>query len=116
MNLKHVMLIGAMAITTSSIFGTEKDNTIDKKACKYVKEQISLIEKFHNLEEGYSLELVSASNFLQQITQLKSKTGYSYETIGLTKANDLEAWKKWFDENKHLLHWDKETKTVIVQL
>jgi hypothetical protein len=115
MNIKTTLLTGILFLLISNVFATEKNN-IDKKACKYVQERISIIEEFHNLEEGYSLELTSASNFLGQITNLKSKSGYSYETIGKTKISDLKIWKKWFNENKHLLHWDSESKTVFVRL
>jgi len=119
MNIKTTVLTGILFLLISNVFATDKNidkNDIDKKACKYVQERISIIEDFHSLEEGYSLELTSASNFLEQISNLKSKTGYSYETIGKTESNDLKTWKTWFNENKHLLHWDSNTKTVIVRL
>jgi len=88
---------------------------IDKKACKYVQERISLIEKFHNLEDGFSIELKSASIFLSEITNLESKSGYSYRSIGTTEENDLSMWKNWFEKNKHLLYWDDQLKTVRVR-
>ena len=119
MNIKSVILTGVLFLLMGNVFATDKNidkKNIDKKACKYVQERISIIEEFHNLEEGYSLELTSASNFLGQITNLKSKSGYSYETIGKTESNDLKTWKNWFNENKHLLHWDSKTKTVFVRL
>jgi len=119
MNIKSVILTGVLFLLIGNVFATDKNidkKNIDKKACKYVQERISIIEEFHSLEEGYSFELTAASNFLGQITNLKSKSGYSYETIGKTESNDLKTWKNWFNENKHLLHWDSKTKTVIVQL
>jgi len=120
MNIKSVILTGALFLLIGNVFATEKNsvdkNDIDKKACKYVQERITIIEDFHSLEEGYSIELISASNFLEEITQLKSKSGYSYQTIGETESNDLKTWKNWFNENKHLLHWDSKSKTVIVRL
>jgi len=120
MNIKSVILTGILFLLIGNVFATEKNivnkNDIDKKACKYVQERIDTIEDFHSLEEGYSIELISASNFLGEITKLKSKSGYSYETIGKTESNDLKSWKNWFNENKHLLHWDNKSKTVIVRL
>jgi len=119
MNIKNIILTGILFLLVGNVFAIDKNidkKNIDKKACKYVQERIAIIEEFHSLEEGYSLELTSASNFLGQITQLKSKSGYSYETIGQTESNDLKTWKNWFNENKHLLHWDSKSKTVIVRL
>lgn len=120
MNFKSTILTGILFLLTATAFATEKSNIdkndIDKKACKYVQERIAIIEDFHNLEEGYSIELISASNFLGQISNLKSKSGYGYETIGKTESNDLTTWKNWFNENKHLLHWDSKSKSVIVRL
>ncbi len=119
MNIKSVILTGVLFLLMGNVFATDKNidkKNIDKKACKYVQERISIIEEFHNLEEGYSLELTSASNFLGQISNIKSKSGYSHETIGKTEINDLTTWKNWFNENKHLLHWDSESKSVIVRL
>ena len=119
MNFKSTILTAILFLLIGNAFETDKNidkKNIDRKACKYVQERIAVIEDFHNLEEGYSFELTSASNFLGQITQLKSKSGYSYETIGKTESNDLKTWKNWFNENKHLLHWDNESKTVIVRL
>jgi len=111
--MKTLILITAILFSSFSFSNNEID--LDKKACKYVQERISIIEEFHNLEEGYSTELTSASNFLGQISQLKSKSGYSYKTIGKTESNDLKTWKNWFNKNKHLLHWDSKSKTVIVR-
>ena len=111
--MRTLILIAAIVFSSFSFSNDKID--IDKKACKYVQERISLIEKFHSLEEGYSLELTSASNFLGQITNLKSESGYGCETIGKTKISDLKIWKKWFNENKHLLHWDSKSKTVFVR-
>ena len=119
MNIKSIILTGVLFLLIGNVFATDKNiskKNIDKRACKYVQERISIIEDFHNLEEGYSLELTSASNFLGQITNLKSKSGYSYETIGKTESSDIKTWKNWFNENKHLLHWDDKSKTVIVRL
>jgi len=119
MNFKSTILTTVLFLLIGNVFATDKNidkKNIDKKACKYVQERIAIIEDFHSLEEGYSLELTSASNFLGQITNLKSKSGYSYETIGKTESNDLTTWKNWFNENKHLLHWDSKSKTVIVRL
>ena len=120
MNIKSVILTGILSLLIGNVFATEKNNVnkndLDKKACKYVQERIDIIEDFHSLEEGYSLELTSASNFLGQITNLKSESGYGCETIGKTKISDLKTWKKWFNENKHLLHWDSKSKTVFVRL
>jgi len=120
MNIKNLILTGVLFLLVGNVFATEKSivdkNDIDKRACKYVQERIAIIEDFHSLEEGYSIELISASNFLGEITKLKSKSGYSYQTIGKTESNDLKTWKNWFNENKHLLHWDSKSKTVIVRL
>lgn len=119
MNIKSIILTGILFLLIGNVFATDKNinkKNIDKKACKYVQERITIIEEFHNLEEGYSIELTSASKFLGQITNLKSKSGYSYETIGETESSDLKTWQNWFNENKHLLHWDDKSKTVIVRL
>jgi len=119
MNFKSTILTTVLFLLIGNVFATDKNidkKNIDKKACKYVQERIAIIEDFHSLEEGYSFELTSASNFLGQITNLKSKSGYSYETIGKTESDDLTTWKNWFNENKHLLHWDSKSKTVIVRL
>jgi len=111
--MKNLILIAAIVF---SILSFSKDKIdVDKKACKYVQERISLIEKFHNLEEGYSLELILASKFLSEITNFNSKSGHSYKAIGVTKENDLRTWKNWFEKNKHLLYWDNQLKTVRVR-
>jgi len=112
--MKTLILIAAILFSSFSFSNDKID--LDKKACKYVQERISIIEEFHSLEEGYSFELISASNFLGQISNLKSKSGYSHQTIGKTESNDLATWKNWFKENKHLLHWDNASKSVIVRL
>ena len=119
MNIKNIILTGILFLLVGNVFATDKNidkKNIDKKACKYVQERLAIIEEFHNLEEGYSFELVSASNFLEQISNLKSKSGYTHSTIGKTETSDLATWKNWFNENKHLLHWDSESKSVIVRL
>jgi len=119
MNTKSIILTGILFLLIGNVFATDKNidkKNIDKKACKYVLERIAIIEEFHSLEEGYGFELTSASNFLEEITKLKSESGYGYKTIGETENNDLKTWKNWFNENKHLLHWDSKSKTVIVRL
>jgi hypothetical protein len=119
MNTKNIILTAILFLLVGNVFATDKNidkKNIDKKACKYVQERIAIIEEFHSLDEGYSIELISASNFLGQISNLKSKSGYSHQTIGKTESNDLVTWKNWFNENKHLLHWDSESKSVIVRL
>lgn len=117
MNFKQIILAGFLFLVVGNVFATnDKDlhrKDIDKKACKYVQEQISIIEKFHNLETGYSFELASASHFLGDITKLASKTGYSYKTLGkMDNNNDVKTWKNWYQENKHSLYWDTLTKSV----
>jgi len=117
MNTKNIILTGVLFLLIGSVHATDKNTSkknIDKKACRYVLQRIAVIQEFHSLEEGYGVELTSASNFLEKITKIKSKSGYSYETIGETKNNDLKTWKNWFNENKHLLHWDRKTKTVVI--
>ncbi|PHS03775.1 MAG: hypothetical protein COA88_15065 [Kordia sp.] len=111
--MRILFLISAIVFSSFS-FSNDKI-VIDKKACKYVQERISLIEKFHSLEEGYSFELLSASKFLAEITSFKSKSQYSYKSIGDAKENDINAWKIWFEGNKHLLYWDDQLKTVRVR-
>ena len=117
MNFKQIILAGFLFLVVGNVFATNEGEldkkAIDKKACKFVQEQISIIEKFHNLKAGYSNELISASSFLGEITKLESKTGYSYKTLGkMDNNNDVQTWKTWFKENKHLLYWDAETKSV----
>ncbi|NQY29743.1 MAG: hypothetical protein HRT69_09745 [Flavobacteriaceae bacterium] len=111
--MRTLVLISAIVFSSFS-FSNDKI-VIDKKACKYVQERISLIEKFHSLEEGYSFELLSASKFLSKITSFKSKSKYSYKSIGDAKENDINTWKTWFEGNKHLLYWDDQLKTVRVR-
>lgn len=90
--------------------------SFDKKACKYFNEKISLVEDFNNQVEGYSNELISASNFLSEVTEIKPESNYSYEGLGFDASNqDLSQWKSWFKNNKHLLYWDKDEKTVKVK-
>lgn len=117
MNFKQIILTAFLFLVVGNVFAVSgKDDhkkDIDKKACKYVQEQISIIEKFHNLETGYSFELASASNFLGNISKLASKTGYDYKTLGkMENNNDVKTWKTWFEENKHSLYWDTVTKSV----
>lgn len=119
MSIKNIILTGALFLLVGNVFATDKNidkKNIDKKACKYVLERISTIEKFHNDDEGFSVELLTASQFLENISDIESDYLYSYEAIGTAlKSNDISTWKSWFEANKHLLTWDNELKTVVIK-
>lgn len=119
MTIKNIILTGALFLLVGNVFATDKNidkKNIDKKACKYVQERIATIEEFHNTDVGFSYELINASNFLGNITELKSDYLYSYESIGATEITEsIVAWKNWFEANKHLLVWDDELDTVIIK-
>ncbi|MFD0962701.1 hypothetical protein [Pseudofulvibacter geojedonensis] len=117
MNLRKAILTGVLFLLVANVFATGKNSNIDRKnvdrkACKYVQEQIDLIEKFHSLEEGYSLELVFASKFLGEISNLKSEWKYSCLADEPTSDIDVKTWKNWYNDNKHNLYWDAQLKTV----
>ena len=117
MNLRKVILTGILFLLVANVFaaGSDKDEdrkNVDRKACKYVQEQIDLVEKFHSLEEGYSVELVSASKFLGEISNLKSEWKYSCLAEEPTSDIDVKNWKAWYNENKYNLYWDAKLKTV----
>lgn len=87
--------------------------SIDKKACKIFMENINEIERFYEDGDGYSVELKTASTFLERITKIKSTTKYTYQGIGdELSESDVHNWKNWYDKNKHLLLWDSELKKV----
>lgn len=119
MSIKNIILSGVLFLTIGNVFATDKNidkKNIDKKACKYVQEQISTIESFYTNDEGYSLQLLEASKFLTTISEIESNYLYSYEAIGeALETNDVATWKKWFEANKHLLTWDDELKTVVIK-
>jgi hypothetical protein len=119
MTIKRVILTGALFLLIGNAFATDKNidkKNIDKKACKYVQERISTIEDFYNNDEGYSLELLDASQFLGTISEIESDYLYSYEAIGdALETNDVTTWKNWFEANKHLLAWDDELQTVVLK-
>jgi len=114
MNTKKLILLLSLVIIITSGFSTEKTKQ-SKKACKYVRQQIDLVEKFHNLEEGYSLELLSASKFLGEISNLKSKWTYSCQSEVPTSDIDVVKWKSWFEANKQNLYWDDQLKIARIQ-
>lgn len=119
MTIKNIILTGVLFLTIGNVFATDKNidkKNIDKKACKYVQEQISTIESFYTNDEGYSLQLLEASQFLTTISEIESNYLYSYEAIGdALETNDVATWKNWFEANKHLLTWDDELKTVVLK-
>lgn len=115
MNFKKRVLGRLLCMSFCWLSAQEKPK-LNHKACKFVKEQLTLVEKFYNLEEGYSLELMSASKFLGELTNLKSKFVYSCLTAEPTSDVDVSIWKKWYQENKHLLYWDNLSKTARVRL
>ncbi|MGB0896036.1 MAG: hypothetical protein ACPGU9_05810 [Flavobacteriaceae bacterium] len=119
MTFKRVFLTGVLFLLAGNVFATDKNidkKNIDKKACKYVQEQIATIESFYTNDEGYSLELLEASQFLTNISEIESNYLYSYEAIGDTlETNDVIVWKNWFEANKHLLTWDEELNTVVIK-
>lgn len=119
MTIKSVILTGVLFLVIGNVFATDKNinkKDLDKKACKYVLEQISTIEKFYTDDEGYSVELLEASKFLSTISEIKSNYLYSYQAIGdALETNDVTTWKSWFEANKHLLAWDDELKTVVLK-
>lgn len=115
MNFKKAILTVLLVTLVGNVFATtgKGENTdVDKKACKYVKQQIELVEKFHSLEDGYSLELVSASKFLGEISNLKSDWTYSCLADEPSTDIDVKTWKSWFEANKQNLYWDSQLKTV----
>lgn len=114
MTTKRILLTGILFLLIGNVFATDKN--IDKKACKYVQERLNTIEEFHSTDVGFSYELINASKFLVNITELKSDYSYSYEALGSTvKTESIKAWKNWFEANKHLLYWDAELETVKVK-
>ncbi|MFD0962700.1 hypothetical protein [Pseudofulvibacter geojedonensis] len=117
MSLKSKMfvLLFCTAFISCSLSAQQKSR-LSQKACKFVKKRIDLVEKFYNLEEGYSIELMTASKFLGELTNLKSKYVYSCLTEEPESNKDVIIWKKWFEKNKHLLYWDKFSKTVKIRL
>ena len=119
MTTKRILLTGILCLLIGNVFATDKNidkKNIDKKACKYVQERLNTIEEFHNSDVGFSFELVNASKFLTDITELESDYLYSYEAIGASVETDgITAWKNWFEANKHLLAWDDELRTVRVK-
>lgn len=119
MTIKKIIFTGVLLLLVGNVFATDKNidkKNIDKKACKYVQERISTIEGFYTNDEGYSLELLEASKFLANISEIESNYLYSYEAIGdALETNDVTTWKNWFEANKHLLTWDDELKTVVLK-
>lgn len=118
MNFKTAILTVLLVTLVGNIFATgkkEENANVDRRACKYVKQQIELVEKFHSLEEGYSLELVSASKFLGEISKLKSEWSYSCLAEEPTTDVDVKTWKTWYEANKSNLYWDNQLKTVRVR-
>jgi len=117
MNLKVIVGLLFLSLTACQSVKTGIDKTvttgIDRRACKQVEERISLIEKFHSLEEGYSDELQQASNFLENLTLLSARSVYHYSDVkSETSIKDVAMWKSWYSKNKNLLYWDKVNHTV----
>lgn len=119
MTIKKIIITGVLFLSIGNAFATDKNinkKELDKKACKYVQERISTIESFYNDDEGYSFQLLEASQFLTNISEIESNYLYSYEAIGdALETNDVTTWKNWFEANKHLLTWDDELKTVVLK-
>lgn len=116
MNLKSKVLVLLLCTALSCSLSAQQKPKLSQKACKFVKKRIELVEKFYSLEEGYSLELMSASKFLGELTNLKSKYVYSCLTEDPESNKDIVIWKKWFEKNKHLLYWDNFSKTAKLKL
>mgnify|MGYP000079533265 CR=1 FL=1 len=119
MTIKKLILTGVLFLLAGNVFATEKNinkKDLDKKACKYVQERIDTIEEFYSSDVGFSFELINASKFLANISEIESNYLYSYEAIGeALETNDVMIWKNWFEANKHLLSWDDELNTVIIK-
>ena len=111
------ILVVALAFTSCKTSNDVVVENLDKKACKYFIEQITVVEAFNNETVGYGIELQSASRFLEGITEIRPEGVYNYTGLGSATSTieDLNQWKSWFSKNKHLLYWDSEANTVKVK-
>lgn len=111
--MRRILVIGILFLFVTAC--KTSPQPMDGKACRYFKEKISLVEGFYNESDGYSNELLSASNFLEEITTIKADVLYHYSGAEPKTNSDLNQWKNWYNNNKHRLYWDKTEQTVKVK-
>jgi len=94
------------ATETNAKSDSEKIDSVFRKHFSFLDAYV----KVGKTDSGYQTS--RAIRFMEIITDIKSRGNITYAYKVSCSKQDLEAWHKWYEENKNQLVWNRKYKEV----